>query len=182
MKRTSFVWTTTACLLAPSLLYWQMWRNASDPYDDFSTWSPDTQTIRRELDHRYPVTPDGKNEAARRELFCELFKNRYRQHQPQIAVGLRILPGNRIKLMCPARMEPWNHDRLAMTAWRETREIFGEAFTLDIYETFIGATPHRIGKLRPLPDNPNIAQITYDFTTPRSPNRFRVGQSDTLLP
>jgi hypothetical protein len=182
MKRTSFVWIVAVCLLVPGLLIWQRLAGEADPDDSFPAWSPDTKAIRRELDSRYPVIPDGKNEEARRELFCELFKNRYRHHQPQIAVGMRILPGNRIKLMCPARMEPWNLDRLAMAAWRETREIFGATFTLDIYETYIGATPHLIGKLRPLPDNPKIAQITYNQTAYRTSKRVRVGQDASSKP
>jgi hypothetical protein len=182
MKRTSFVWAATACVVAPLCLFWRLYASASDPDDSFPHWTPDTETIRRELNRRIPAKPDGSHEEAQRELFAELFKNRYRRNQTQIAVGMRFQPGNRIKLMCPARMEPWQLDRLAMMAWRESRALFGDTFTLDIYETYIGATPRLVGKLRPMPDDPRIARITYDYTTKQTGTRHRAHRDGMFQP
>jgi hypothetical protein len=121
---------------------------------DFMHWSPTPADIYQAMDSM-------PNEKQRQEKFAELFAKRFRRHEPPIAIGMRFLEGNRIKLMCPARMEPWNMDRLALATWKETREDFGHPFDIDIYITFIGSAPVRVGELRPMEANPNFAEIHY---------------------
>lgn len=123
---------------------------------DFSHWSPTAQEVKQELD-----AAALHSEKERKEKFVPLFENRYRRHDPPMAVGIRFLEGNRIKLMCPARMEPWNMDRLALATWRETRAEFGHPFDIDIYITFIGASPLEVGELRPMAADANFAEIHY---------------------
>ena len=164
MKRASFARTLCVCLIAPVGYYWYLQNGKVGEEDSFPNWPPQTHTVQRELDAKAPLTPDGKNQQMREEIYTELFKNRYRKHQPQVAIGMKIMPGRRIKLMTPARMEPWDLDRLAMTAWRETHTVFGQNYDIDIYETYIGATPQLIGTLRALPGNAKIARISYDYS------------------
>ncbi|HLK56259.1 MAG TPA: hypothetical protein VKU00_06830 [Chthonomonadaceae bacterium] len=139
---------------------------------DFYSWRPTPADVHQELDSI-------PSEKARKERFTTLFKQRFRQHNPPMAVGLRFLAGDRIQLMCPARMEPWNMDRLAMETWRETQTDFGHAFDIDIYITFIGSAPLRVGELRPMPNNPSAAQISYH--EPEIPGRKAEAEYRPLL-
>ncbi len=66
-----------------------------------------------------------------------------------------------IKLLCPARMEPWNTDKLAEAAWQEARQAFGKPYNVNIYATYIGTPPILIGSLRPETGHPDIAYVTY---------------------
>src|SRR5437773_134850 len=79
--------------------------------------------------------------------------------------GSMTQPGHdRLKLMCPRRLEPFMVDRIALAAWREARDYFGKPVDVDIYVTFIGTTQVKIGQLRASANEPQIAQISYDFT------------------
>ncbi|MCS6776974.1 MAG: hypothetical protein RMJ43_15620, partial [Chloroherpetonaceae bacterium] len=92
MKRTTMALILGACLATP-VGYYTYHRIQTAPHNTFPNWPPDTATILRHLDTHAPISPDGKNHARREALYADLFKNRYRRHQPQIAVGMRILPG-----------------------------------------------------------------------------------------
>ena len=80
-----------------------------------------------------------------------------------MAVRLLFLPDGSVKLMCPARMEPWRLDRLAQSAWSETRDNFGHPFPIDIYETYIGAANLKIGEMRSDPKRPQLGQTVYRY-------------------
>jgi hypothetical protein len=127
---------------------------------DYSNWPPNARAIRSALGGSNGGAAD---EAARVEQFCELFQNRFRHHEPMMAIGLRPLTKTRLKLMCPARLEPVDIDRVALTAWREAEDLFEHPFDLDIYATFIGMPPIKIGELRPRPDNPKFVHIVYNY-------------------
>lgn len=96
-------------------------------------------------------------------MFAKQFQGRYRQHDPAMAVGLHFARHDTVRLLTPARMEPWNLDRLALTAWKETRANFGHSFKVDIYETFIGTAPIKIGTLRALKSHGDGVQIAYNY-------------------
>ena len=121
---------------------------------DFSHWTPTPSEVRVELDAFH-------TEKERRARFAALFTQRFRRHEPPMAVGLRFLEDDRVKLMYPARMEPWNMDRLALAVWKEMKDDFGHSFDIDLYITFIGAAPIKIGELRPMAVNPSCAQINH---------------------
>lgn len=106
----------------------------------------------------------GLTEAERRNLFVTLFKKRYRDHSPPIAIGVRFTDANHLKLMCQARLEPCYMDQVAIAAWKETKDIFGVPADVDIYETFIGTNQIQIGKVRPMVGQPSVAHLTYDYT------------------
>jgi len=127
---------------------------------DFASWPPTTSEVLQKLpDAGTPPTPAKEKE--REGQYAKLFTSRFRNHDPAMAVGMRFLPDEHIKLMCPARMEPWNMDRLAITAWRETRDMFGRTFDVDIYATYIGAPPVLVGQLRPTKEDSKQVNIRY---------------------
>jgi len=151
---------------------------------EFAQWEPTPAAIRARIGTKdSPVA--GMTDAMRRERFCEMFKNRYRKHDPKVAVGARFLTPTRLKLMCPARMEPCYIDQIAMTLWHEARDDFGQPVDIEIYDTFIGTNNVRIGTLTPLVDHPEIARITYDYSIlirAGRPRRFRMMSPQPLRP
>ncbi len=157
-------WMLASLVLAPASGSLYYWLNCAAPLAEDSPrgWKPNAAAIRSEL----ALLPPAKNEAAteaRRNLFARRFNQRYRTNARPLAVCLRFLPDGRIKLMCPARLEPWKLDCLAQAAWSETRENFGRGFDIDIYETYIGAATVKIGELRADPDRPKTALIVYHY-------------------
>jgi len=159
---------------------------------EFSSWPPGPAAIRSAIGT--PQVPaSGMSENERREQFCVMFKNRFRHHEPGLAIGLRFLTPTRIKLMCPARMEPYFVDQIALAAWHEARDDFGKSIDIDIYDTFIGTNQIKIGELRAVAEKPEMAHIKYDFTQlellnrprsllPRSGRRFRPVEQRSLPP
>jgi hypothetical protein len=127
---------------------------------DYTNWPPSAAAIRQQLGG---TGNTALSTEARLELFCKLFQNRYREHDPMMAIGLRPINLTRLKLMCPARLEPVDIDRIALSAWHESQGDFGHPFEIDIYATFIGTSPVKIGELRLQPDNPKIAHIVYHY-------------------
>jgi len=116
-----------------------------------------------------PHTPAG---LAARERYVTLFKKRYRAHDPMMAIGLRFPPSGPLDLLTPARMEPWSMDRLAVNAWQETRQAFGHPFDIDLYITYIGSAPIKVGELRMAKDSPNNLEIVH-FKQPIIKSRER---------
>lgn len=173
MKRQGTIAAAAAvvALLGAGLLYgyMQLPANASPEY---AAWRPSAAAIRGKLGPS-AAPAQGMTEKVRRERFCALFKSRYRDHEPAVAVGMRFVSASRIKLMCPARLEPFLIDQIALAAWREAREIFGRPIEVDIYDTLIGTTQIKIGELRASADAPEIARIAYDFTDLEKLNRPR---------
>lgn len=139
---------------------------------EFAQWEPTPAAIRKEIGAKDSLKP-GMTDADRRLHFCELFKNRYRLHEPKVAVGVRFVSPSVLKLMCPARMEPCFIDQIALSLWHEARDNFGQPVEVEIYNTFIGTNNVRIGTLKPLSDHPEIAQITYDYSILLRTNRPR---------
>jgi hypothetical protein len=147
---------------------------------EYAQWPPQAAAIRAVIG-TVSAPAYGMTEDQRREQFCMMFKNRFRKHEPAVAVGIRFLKNsNRIKLMCPARLEPFYVDQIALAAWREARANFGPKIDLDIYDTFIGTTQIKIGQLRVSPEAPTVAHITYDFSELEKLNRPRLTNS-TLM-
>jgi hypothetical protein len=116
-----------------------------------------------------PNTPAG---LAARDRYMELFKRRYRTHQPMMAVGIRFTRTGRIDLLTPARMEPWNLDRLAVNTWQETQMVFGHPFDIDLFITYIGSPPLKIGELRRANDSSGKLEIVH-YSIPILPQQTR---------
>jgi len=123
-----------------------------------ANWPPAPADLIREVgaNGQDPNSPQG---AANRLKFATLFKNRYRSHTPMMAIGLRFARSGCINLMTPARMEPWNMDRLAVETLNEAQAAFGHPFDIDLFITYIGAPPIKIGELRPMPGVPGKVAI-----------------------
>ena len=125
------------------------------------TLSPDVETIK----HQVNANPKASR-SEREQIFAEMFTKRFRIHDLKMAVRLRFMEREpsrssvaNIRLMCPARTEPWNMDRLALAAWREVRQCLDENCDIDIYETYIGALPRKIGVLRSTAGDHPVAHI-----------------------
>lgn len=166
MKRSWILGSAAVALGALSyLVIGKMQQSAygMDQSAKYATWQPDAAEVQRTLGTPNAAAP-GDYQDERHQKFAKLFQDRYRSHQSeQIAVGLRFQEHGRIKLMCPARQEPWETNQLAMAAWKEARAIFGTAFDVDIFATYIGTPPVKIGTLRPDAQNPEVARIVYDY-------------------
>jgi hypothetical protein len=63
-------------------------------------------------------------------------------------------------------MEPWSMDRLAVNTWRETQQAFGHPFDIDLFITYIGAPPLKVGELRRTKDSPDKLEIVH-FARPK---------------
>jgi len=159
MRYIWFLGATAACSGVFCLSY-LAWRQTpeSDQMDYILALSPNAATIHNQLASAPTLT-----KTKRQELFAELFTTRFRKHDSKMAVRARFVAAqngrSHIKLMCPARLEPWNMDRLALATWREAKDCLGETCDIDVYETFIGAIPRKIGELRTSTDKIPIAQI-----------------------
>lgn len=141
---------------------------------DFKDWPPYADEIKSQI-HNINSVKDGKTPDQQRQvLFSELFKRRFRSHTPMKAIGMKIVH-EKIKLLCPARMEPWEIDGVAMAAWRESKDDLGRNFDIDIFETYIGTAPIKIGELRTPAGNQQVANITYSY-----PNSLPHGQSQQI--
>jgi hypothetical protein len=163
MKRQVVVGTAGALifLLGGFLLYGYL-QPPTGAAPEFLGWPPTAAAIRSKIGTAAAPAP-GMSDADRRSQFCAMFKGRFRDHDPAIAVGLRFLTPTRIKLMCPARMEPCYIDQIALSAWHEAQDYFGKPVDIDIFDTFIGTTQIKIGELRNSLDKPDMAHISYDF-------------------
>ncbi len=136
----------------------------ADPMDAALMQSPVPAAIHQEIAAHAGDKPP-MTSAQRQDLFAERFTERFRMHEPKMAVRARFEEishaRNRIKLMCPARLEPWNMDRIALSAWREAKDCLGENCDIDLYETFIGSAPRKIGELRNAGGAKSVADIHY---------------------
>ena len=137
---------------------------------DFSQWKPSPATLKQEVG---PAKSDRRGEALRRDKFIRLFQNRFREHNPPRAVGIKFESDNMLFLKCEAGMSPWDRDKVATMLWNEARDAFGKSFEMDIFETYIGTRPIKIGELREDPKRPGTVNIAYK--APVIPNFTRRG-------
>ncbi|HZO89314.1 MAG TPA: hypothetical protein VFB38_13355 [Chthonomonadaceae bacterium] len=163
MRRMWIICPALAAIgLSSSVAVYKFQQRAEAQENDYTTWQPDAAAIRTAL-AALPAASGAHIDDTRHKEFAQLFQRRFRTHEPAMAVGLHFRNNHLIKLLCPARLEPWNANLLALSAWQEAREAFGQPWDVDIYATYIGIPPVKIGMLRPLPDHPDIARITYRY-------------------
>lgn len=183
MKQIWFLGTMGAVGGALFCVYCGSLHNAdADPMDAALMQSPVSAAIHQELAAHTGDKPP-MTAAQRQDLFAERFTERFRQHEPKMAVRARFEEvnhaRNRIKLMCPARLEPWNMDRIALSAWREAKDCLGENYDIDLYETFIGSAPRKIGELRCTSGAKSVADIHY---LPRAQDLYAAGARGNARP
>ena len=170
MRYIWFLGATAACSGVFCLSY-LAWRQTpeSDQMDYILALSPNAATIHNQLASAPTLT-----KTKRQELFAELFTTRFRKHDSKMAVRARFVAAqngrSHIKLMCPARLEPWNMDRLALATWREAKDCLGETCDIDVYETFVYAPSRKIGELRNSLDKTPVAQIRHVYDRENQPS------------
>ena len=125
-----------------------------------SQWPPTSAEIVK-LTGANHSDPDNKQGNETRNRYQTLYKNRYRKHTPEMAAGMRFAGRDTVDVLMPARMEPWNMDRMAIQAYDETEAVFGHRFKVDLYVTYIGLKPLKVGELRPTAANPNRIFISH---------------------
>ena len=151
---------TIAILTLLGLSCYFLWANSAvreslDPENDFANWQPTADAIRQSLPQGSP--------AEREKTFALLFQQRFRKHDPGKAIGVHFMPGGKIHLLTPARLEPWNIDRIALTLYRESQAAFGKPYDINIYETFIGIPPVKIGELRLSSQQKEQVEVHYKY-------------------
>ncbi|MCW3097257.1 MAG: hypothetical protein JWL77_2875 [Chthonomonadaceae bacterium] len=137
-----------------------LWANSAvkeglDPENDFANWQPTADAIRREI-------PAG-TVAEREQAFRFLFEKRFRKHEPGKAVGVHFTSDGRIHLLTPARLEPWNVDRIALMLHQESLRDLNKNYEIDIYETFIGTPPVKIAELRLSSEKSPEVTVRYQY-------------------
>ncbi len=159
MKRV-LIACSLAAIIGIGLYLRSSFQHASeaDSLEDFTAWQPTTAAIRAALETNKPADPSGNQN---RELYAQMFTSRFRLHDPKIAVRIKYVDREHVALMCPARMEPWNMDQLAMAIWRESRTLFNTNPNIDIFETFIGSSRIKVGEVRSQKEHPQVACIRY---------------------
>ncbi len=143
----------------------------------FLNWPPTAAEVLRltAANGTDPKTADGMRA---RDRFAEAFKSRYRQHNPMIAIGLRFKEDTLFDLMVPARMEPWNMDRVAVEAWKESMSAFGHPFNVDIYISYIGVPRIKVGELRQngaIPGKVTIVHLKKGIPVPAARHTLAAG-------
>ncbi len=138
------------------------WRHYSlhqnrDILKNFTHWPPSSREVHNSMQHYHAASPAGAM-----KHFAQLITMRYREHNPPLAVLIRYKNPTYLKLECPARMAPWNMNRLALNLWRESRNDLKLNVTVGIYRTYIGAKPFLIGTLVPVQSgSATVASINY---------------------
>jgi len=141
-------------------------RESLDPENDFANWQPSAETIRLSL----PQGSPGEREKA----FALLFQQRFRKHDPGKAIGVHFMINGKIHLLTPARLEPWNIDRIALMLHREAQEDLGKHYDINIFETFIGTPPLQIAEVRLSSQKKEQIEVHYKYPSmtgyvPKSP-------------
>ena len=136
-----------------------------DPYRGANAWPPSLGKLKRLVDAVPPEPGARPGLDNAHTTFAHLFEDRYRNHSPAMAVGMRFMTVDSMRLMVPPRMEPWAVNRLALTAFSQARAVFGTAYKVDMYENFIGSPPLKIGELRMTNARTGAIKIVYNYPT-----------------
>ncbi len=144
-------------------LFWKQKKDNSDPVAEAVLATPTLTQIWQALQGAIALHKGETQDAGKRRVFTEMFKKRFRKFNPTIAVGLRFERPDLLRLYFPARLEPYYRDRIAYTAWREIRDLFGVNCEISLWDTYIGLAPSKEGVLKPEGGDSNRVQITHDF-------------------
>lgn len=137
-----------------------LWANSSvregiEPDSDYATWQPTAEAIQKQL-------PAG-SEHERESAFALLFQKRFRKHEPGKAIGVHFHKDGKVQLLTPARMDPWDIDRIVLMLHQELNANFQKDYPIDIFETFIGARPLKIAEVEKSPRDPHRILVHYNY-------------------
>mgnify|MGYP003335727890 CR=1 FL=1 len=138
---------------------------ASDVVAEAVLASPTTAEIRTVLQGKLPLLKGEKPEEAKRRIYVDMFKKRFRRFEPAIAIGMRFETPQKVRIYFPARLEPYYRDRVAYAAWKELKEVFGTPPEVTIWDTYIGLAPILAGRLEVEKSHPDGIHITHIFSS-----------------
>ncbi|MBC7526540.1 MAG: hypothetical protein H7308_03225 [Chthonomonadaceae bacterium] len=133
--------------------FWLLQRSTEPPdlAEEMSRWTPTAPEIQQQL--------GGLAEDTKMSRFCQLFKQRYRDHSYSISVKGRS-PGH-LALFTPAQDAPWTINPVVVALWKETQADFNIKPEIDIYASYIGVSPRLIGQLRPGTSDSKVASVVF---------------------
>jgi hypothetical protein len=139
---------------------------AAGEFDNFTSWPPSAAVLQKQMAEAPKTGQTSREDQNRKQLIGKLLTSRFRGHDPKIAVRIKFEHDKAhnkdyIKLMCPARMEPWNMDWLAVRTWQEVKDNLGASYDLDVYITYIGLNQIKVAELRSAPGQPDKVEIRY---------------------
>jgi hypothetical protein len=145
-------------------------------YDNVTAWAPNVQTVHQRVDNDVKRSPG--NAKVHLKTFGDLLTQRFRNHDPQKAVRVTfkhdlINNTDMLVLMCPARMEPWNMDWLAVQTWKEAKDDLGASYPIDIFITYIGLSRIKVAELRPVTGD--AARVAVRYLSPAQVHREMEG-------
>ncbi|GDX40077.1 hypothetical protein LBMAG21_03690 [Armatimonadota bacterium] len=152
--------TFISCL---GFLFIKQKKSDTDPVAEAVMANPTTAQIRQSLQGTITLNSGETQEDAKRRIFSTLFKKRFREFNPTIAVGMRFDNATSVRLYFPARLEPYYRDRIAYTAWREIKELLGVSCGITLWDTYIGLPPAKTGELKPVAGSPDRVHIIHNF-------------------
>jgi len=135
--------------------------------------------------HMEIVTALGRSQGSpaqdqRHTQFAHMFQQRYRSHDH--AIGIKFLPNGRIKAMFAPLISRWDMATVSVDVFNEARDLFGQEYDVDIYETYITAPMKKLAEVRPGRDGRLTVQFDPKFAFEPSPeivafraNRLRPG-------
>ena len=130
-----------ACAVLPMLYFLFPHYEDHDNIGEFAEWKPTPAQITQSLGKG-----TGQFSDTRHKEFAKIFQQRFRDHE--IAVGVHFLNAKTIKLMCGAIVPRWDMARVAAQLHKESYELFGVDYQVDIYETYISRRMKKLGELR----------------------------------
>ncbi len=161
-RSTVFLSLTLVCCLG----FFVRNRNAEqqDPMVEMMQRKPSKEEIVQSVREAKPNKPTETIDNAKRRVFAEMVKQRYRKGEPSIAVGLRFTSPKRVRFFVPARMDPWEIDRIIYALWYEGVSALDTELEIDVCETFIGMAPVKIGELRHITGTKEKLNVVYTYS------------------
>lgn len=163
MRRKTTLLFGVALVSLMGCVFWKQRRIAPDPVAEAALASPALADIQRALAGEIALRKGETPEDAKRRLFGDMFKKRFRDSTPTVAIGMRFDSPASARIYFPARLEPYYRDRIAYTAWREIKAALGVSCTITLWDTYIGIPPEKTGELKPEANAPDRVRITHTF-------------------
>ena len=113
-----------------------------DAIGSFDGWRPTPYAIRQTV----RIGPDGAYNDPRHKQFALMFTERFRSNHK--AVRITFEPNGKLKAKFAASIPRWDMAHVAIELHREAEGVFKRNYDVDIYETYISLSAHKLAELR----------------------------------